>query len=347
MNRKKRHLYFLIGSTFVMLLLIQVFMDDLLINQSSPKPIVKKKKVVTVEETTVSKPNFNPVLSITLDRTILYLNPNDQRKIYAEIAYDTKNPFQKEAYSYSSSNESVATVSQDGVVTGVANGDAVITLESESGEIAAHCSVTVKRTKYLAITFDDGPGPYTDKLVDGLVKYNSRATFFILGYNLENYPEQLKKEYQAHMEIGSHTYNHKNLKDAKKKKIKQEITSNAALIYSTIGSYPTLLRPPYGVIKEALCSQSSTPIILWSVDTEDWEYQDTNYLYRYLKRHAAEGEIILMHDIHEKSVDGFLKALPDLIGEGYEFVTVSELYQLKKRPLETGKVYYGPNLKSK
>lgn len=330
-----------------MLLLVQIFMDDLLTDNSNQKVVVTRKKVTTIEETTAQKNDFNPILSITFDRSILNLNPNDQRKIYADISYDTKTDLKKENYSYSSSDKKIATVDQNGMVTGISNGDAVITVESESGEISAHCSVSVKKTKYIAVTFDDGPGPYTDKLIEGLVKYNSRATFFILGYNLEEYPEQLKNAFNAHMEIGNHTYNHKNLKDAKKNLIKEEINSNADLIYKTIGSYPTLLRPPYGVIKKSIRSQSQLPIVLWSIDTEDWEHQNINYLYKYIKRNAGDGEIILMHDIHEKSVDGFLKALPDLVADGYELVTVSELYQLKHRPLESGNIYYGTNLKSK
>jgi peptidoglycan/xylan/chitin deacetylase (PgdA/CDA1 family) len=322
-------------------------MDDILSNQPDQKIALSKKKTVPVEETTKKNVDYNLISSITLDRTILCLNPNDQRKLYADISYETTNKEKNESYSYSSSNEAVATVNQEGIVTGVSNGDAVITLESKDGEIAARCSVSVKRTKYLAVTFDDGPGPYTDQLVDGLVKYNSRATFFILGYNLEEYPEQLKHEYESHMEIGNHTYHHKDLKEAKKKLIRSEINSNADLIYKTIGAYPTLLRPPYGVIKTTLREQSKVPIILWSVDTEDWEHQNTNYIYKYIKRHAGDGEILLLHDIHQKSVEGFLKALPDLIVDGYELVTVSELYELKQKPLEAGKIYYGTNLKSK
>ncbi len=346
MNKKKRHLYFLIGTTFMFLLLIQVFIDELINENPVSKLMVYENETATVTATTKPQ-NLNFVKSITLDRSILRLNPNDQRQIYSEVIFDENSDFKKEGYTFSSSDESVATVNQSGVVTGISNGDAIITLESESGKVSAHCTITVQKVKYLAMTFDDGPGPYTDKLVNQLTTYNSRATFFILGYNLENYKEQLKHAYESHMQIGNHTYHHKNLKDAKSKYIRSEINSNRKLIYETIGAYPTLLRPPYGVIKKSLLEQSDVPIALWSVDTEDWEHQNVNYLYKYIMNHAGDGEIILMHDIHKKSVEGFLKALPELLAHDYELVTVSELYQLKHKEMVPQKIYYGTNLKSK
>ena len=145
------------------------------------------------------------------------------------------------------------------------------------------------------------------------------------------------------MEISSHTYSHQNLKTLSKKKIKSEIFKTRDAVKKVTGNAPTLLRPPYGNYNSTVSKNAGVPMIYWSVDTEDWKHRNANYISKYIVSHAGDGEIVLLHDIHPTSVDGFIKALPKLRKKGYELVTVSELYAIKGKTLKKGVMYFGPN----
>ncbi len=344
MNRKKRHLYFLIGMTLVMLLLVQVFIDDILTDYDTSKTANSSNRLQQQKMQQARQKDYRRIAQITIDKDKISLNAGDNRYLYTRIQYDGQKDLPDEPLVWESSDPSVATVNQNGVVTGIEDGEADITLYSDSRQVSAVCHVSVKPTRYVAMTFDDGPGPYTQSLLNALNTYHCKATFFIVGYNLENYPNELKEASNSFMEIGNHTYHHKNLADADKKTIQKEINSNRDLIYEITGAYPTLLRPPYGVKKAALRKCCDVPIILWSVDTEDWSHQNVRYIRKYLLGHLGDGEIILMHDIHEKSVKAMIQTLPEIINRGYELVTVSELYQIKGMDLTSGQLHYSTNL---
>lgn len=286
---------------------------------------------------------YSKVKSISLNNDKIYLNKGDKRYLTATINY--KNVAKKkEPVYWKSSNPKVATVSQNGVVKGKSRGVAYIKIYSKYSNKYARCKVVVsKKIKYVAFTFDDGPGKYTDKLLDALSKYHSKATFFVVGTSVKNYKSQLKNEYELGMEIGSHTYNHKNLKAISKSEVEKEITYTQNLIYSIIKAKPTLLRPPYGNYNSTVAKLAGVPMIYWTDDTLDWKYRDAKYVAKYILTHTKDGDIILLHDIHSTSVDGFIKALPKLRKKGYELVTVSELYKIKNKKLKTGKMHFGPN----
>ena len=301
----------------------------------------KTGKVKVRCKITVREP-YNKITSIKLKSSHIQLGKNDTRTIKPVINYGKNTKYTNEPISWSSMNNKIATV-KNGVVKGKKNGTTYIKVQSKYTNKVAKLKVTVKKTKYIAFTFDDGPGDYTNKLLTALDKYQSKATFFVLGNRVNAYKKQLKREYDLGMEVGSHTYAHKNLKSLNKAAIKSEITKTRDAVKKIIGENPTLLRPPYGNFNTTVSKNAGVPMIYWSVDTEDWKHRNVKYVSKYILDHSHDGEIILLHDIHPTSVDGFIKALPKLKKKGFELVTVSDLYAIKGKKLKNGVMYYGPN----
>ncbi len=193
--------------------------------------------------------------------------------------------------------------------------------------------------KIVALTFDDGPGPYTSRLIDILNNNKAHATFFMLGKNLSIYKDAVKKAYDNQMEIGYHSYNHKNFKRQKLETIVEEFNESNETLKSITGDTFHLIRPPYGSINEKIKESLDASFILWNVDTEDWRHKNTDYLKDYVLEKAQDGNIILFHDIHKSSVDAIEKLLPYLYVEGYQVVTVSQLAKVTKTDLELHKSY--------
>ena len=290
---------------------------------------------------------YNKVSSVSFPQNTVRLNIEDKRKLEPAIKFTGNKTYTTEPIEWSSSNNKVAKVSSKGVVNGQTNGTAYITIKSKFSGKKATCKLIVTPTKYIAFTFDDGPGIYTKKLVNALKKYDSKATFFALGRSVDKHKDALKYAHANGMEIGTHTYGHLNLKKCSKKKIKSEIQRGKDAIKKTIGVYPTLLRPPYGNYNKTVSKEAKLPMIYWSVDTLDWKHKKTKYVDKSIMRQSKGWDIVLLHDIHKTSVDGFIKALPKLKKKNYELVTVSELYQIYGTKLKDGVMYYGPMRKKK
>ncbi len=194
--------------------------------------------------------------------------------------------------------------------------------------------------KLLAITFDDGPGPYTAGLLDELAARGVKATFFVSGYRAARYPETLKRIVTEGHQLANHTYNHANLNTLSAAKIRQEVSSVQALITAAGGDEPAYIRPPYGNANKTVRANVSAPLINWAVDPEDWKYRNADTVCRRIVSGAYDGAIILVHDIHKTSVPGALAAIDQLLEEGYEFVTVQDLLRRRGVTPEAGKVYY-------
>ena len=184
--------------------------------------------------------------------------------------------------------------------------------------------------KYIAFTFDDGPSEAnTKEIVDFLNKYKSTATFFMLGNLMNRYPDIPKYVIDNNMEIGSHTYSHTNLKKLKINKVEEEINKTNEAYFNSTGGVINLIRPPYGSINEKIKSSFDYSYILWSVDTEDWRYKDVDHIVNHILEHAEDGDIILMHDIHQTTKEAVFKVVPELYVRGYRIVSVSELAKIK------------------
>lgn len=195
--------------------------------------------------------------------------------------------------------------------------------------------------KYVALTFDDGPGKYTKEIVDLLVKNNVKASFFMVGQNIKNYKSSVKYAYDNGMEICNHSQNHKNLKNLSKEDIEYEINSVDDMLEEIIGERARYYRSPGGNQNENVLNTIPKPCILWNVDTRDWESRDTQKIIDKTLKEVDDGDIILMHEIYKTTLDAVEPIIIKLKEKGYNFVTVTELYKIKGVPLENGKIYYG------
>lgn len=187
-----------------------------------------------------------------------------------------------------------------------------------------------KKKPMLALTYDDGPGEYTDKLLDCLEENNAHATFFMIGQNVPHYQDTVKKMASIGCEIGSHSYDHENLYNLTLEQAAQEYKKTDEVLIEACGQAATVARAPYGNWSSDIINAVGKPFFMWSLDSLDWSYKDVDLDYNeVINGDLTDGSIILMHDIHEASVEASLKIIPELIARGYKLVTVSELAQAK------------------
>lgn len=196
------------------------------------------------------------------------------------------------------------------------------------------------KKKLIAITFDDGPYPnVTNRILDLLEEYNAKATFFVMGNRVNDYSKTLMHIYESGHQIGNHTYSHKQLIKLNKKSIEYEVEYANEMINQIVEVGDTLLRPPYGEHNELVDNTVKVPMIAWSVDSQDWLSRDKDKIFEQVTSTIHENAIILMHDLYPTTADALEELIPYLIQEGYELVTVSELFERNGIELEAGKLY--------
>ena len=201
--------------------------------------------------------------------------------------------------------------------------------------------VHASETKYVALTFDDGPsGRFTEALLDGLYDRGARATFLLCGYRVEQYPELAQRIFDEGHEIGLHGYSHKTMRTMSRRSIAQEILDTEALLPE--GCQPVFLRPPGGFSSDPVVEVAKArglPILKWSVDPRDWATRDTAAIETFVLEKIRDGDIVLLHDMSESSVNAALAIVDQLLEEDFEFVTVSELAQIRRAKLIPGREY--------
>lgn len=193
--------------------------------------------------------------------------------------------------------------------------------------------------KIVAMTFDDGPHPQnTPRLLDMLKQRGIKCTFFTIGRSVDLYPAITKRIVDEGHEIGNHTYTHGNLSKMSESKVRNELNRGRDAIIRATGVNPRVMRPPYGALysnqRQWVLDAYGYPTILWSVDPMDWKDRDAGVVSRRLIARAHPGAILLAHDLHKTTIDAMPKTLDTLIGQGYKFVTVSELIQLTSEVAE-------------
>lgn len=188
----------------------------------------------------------------------------------------------------------------------------------------------------IALTFDDGPGPYTQQLLDILQKYNVNATFFMLGLQVPKYPDIVKKMYEQGNELGNHSVNHKDLTTLSSQEIQNEIQGTNNELDKIVNTSATVFRPPYGKLNSEVKQISNVPDILWSIDTLDWKTKNVDAIFNEVIGKVTNGDIVLMHDIYETSVQAVDKMIPALLEQGFQIVTISELAVAKQINLLPG-----------
>ena len=182
----------------------------------------------------------------------------------------------------------------------------------------------------IAFTFDDGPGEYTDELLDCLEENNAHATFFMLGQNVGSWESTVQRMADIGCEIGSHSWDHPNLYDLSMDSVAKEFSDTDAALEKACGQKASVARAPYGNWSDDIISTVGKPFFTWSLDSMDWSYLDVNKDYdAVMNGDLTDGSIILMHDIHEPSVQAAIKMIPELVQKGYKLMTVSELAAAK------------------
>lgn len=201
-------------------------------------------------------------------------------------------------------------------------------------------SGTVEK-KYVALTFDDGPsGRFTRALLDGLEQRGVRATFLLCGYRIKDYPQETQRIYSSGHEIGLHGYSHSCMSKMCQEELEREIADTLALLPS--GCRPTFLRPPGGKCSKTVLDaarQADLGVLTWSVDPKDWASHDASAIERMVISTVRDGDVILLHDMSDSSVEAALAIVDTLMDQGFTFVTAKELARLKGVTIEPGKMY--------
>lgn len=196
-------------------------------------------------------------------------------------------------------------------------------------------------TKYAALTFDDGPsGRFTRRLLDGLAEREAKATFMLCGYRIEDYPNEAQRIFDEGHEIVIHGYSHDSMCPMTQAQVALEIEKTAALLPD--GCEAVFLRPPGGLCSDAVyaaAKDANLAVLTWSVDPKDWATHDTAAIVRRVTEQTSDGDIILLHDMSDSSVTAALQIIDILSQRGFQFVTVSELAEIKDTEIQPGEVY--------
>ncbi len=194
----------------------------------------------------------------------------------------------------------------------------------------------------IALTFDDGPRrDTTQALLDGLAQRGVSATFFLIGGQVVGSEDLVRRMEAEGHQIGIHTYDHVTLSGLNWADFDAQVDKTRRLLHNIVGRSDFLLRPPYGFYDESVQVMADCPIILWSVDPEDWGDKSVDRIVRHIVEHARDGAVILLHDIYPTSVEAALRAVDELHARGYLFVTVEQLFEAKGVELQDGEVYRG------
>lgn len=270
-----------------------------------------------------------------------------KKRLRLAVTYVPKNASNGKV-TWSSSNKKYATISKKGVIhpnKAGAGRTVIFTAKSVDGsnvEQSIAIRIIDRSKPMVALTFDDGPSyTYTSRIVNQLKKYDARATFFVLGCKLGDVSTQslVKTSFQYGNEIASHTYNHKQLSALSAVDVKWESDATKNAIKKITGINPFLTRPPYGAYNDLVKATVDTPLILWSIDTRDWETRNAASTVNTVLNSVKDGDIVLMHDIYDATASAAEQLIPELVNRGYQLVTVSELATYKKVELLQGQGY--------
>lgn len=206
--------------------------------------------------------------------------------------------------------------------------------------VSQYTGRTLDKTKpAVALTFDDGPSNQTGRILDALEKDGGLATFFLVGDRVEKYAETAQREYASGCLVGTHMYSHNKLTDMTAAEVENELNQCRAIHLSVIGAQPSVARPPYGSANATVREAMNLPLINWSLNSNDWETRDADRIYNDVMNNIQDGDIVLFHDLKDFSASAIERIVPALTKQGYQLVTVQELFELKGRTLEPGVLY--------
>lgn len=195
----------------------------------------------------------------------------------------------------------------------------------------------------VALTYDDGPARnVTPRILKLLEDNGGRATFFMVGIQVEKSMDIVKQVSDQGSEVANHTYHHKMMNKINPVELRYELEQNNQVISDACGISPILMRPCGGARTadgmEAV-GAISMPAIMWSIDTQDWKTRDAQSTIQTIRENVKDGDIILMHDLYSASADASEVIIPELVAQGYQLVTVSELASYRGGMLP-GAIYF-------
>jgi len=195
----------------------------------------------------------------------------------------------------------------------------------------------------IALTYDDGPHNIrTTAILDIMEEHGVVATFFVLGSEVERNPDVLLRAFNMGSEISNHTWSHPWANRSSAETLRNQLQRTHDIILSTIGVPPVNMRPTYGNITDdlqSLAREFDYPLILWSIDASDYLEQSPAAIYDHIMERVQDRDIILLHDIHDRTVEASRRLIPSLIEQGYQFVTISELFYFSNITPSPGERY--------
>lgn len=207
--------------------------------------------------------------------------------------------------------------------------------------LQADAPVDLPEQKLIALTFDDGPRrSTTTRLLDGLAERGVKATFFLIGCQIADNEDVVRRMDREGHQIGVHTFDHVQLTELNQADFDTQVGTTRTLLKDLLGHNDFLLRPPFGKWDEGVRTRAGCPIILWSIDPEDWDDKNTARVVEEVVSQARDGSIILLHDIYAQSVDAALQIVDRLHAEGYYFCTIDQLFAARGISLKAGQVYW-------
>ena len=192
----------------------------------------------------------------------------------------------------------------------------------------------------VALTFDDGPYRNNTKAIMELFEqYGGRATFFVVGYHLDVYTEATLEAYRRGFQIGNHTLNHPALRQISDAEGMEEIVGLNRKLNELGIPGDVMLRPPYGEFTQYLQENLTVPMIGWNVDSADWLSKDAEKIYERVVGKVKDGDIVLLHDLHDATAEAMQRVVPALVEQGFQLVTVEELFRMKGIEPKAGEYY--------
>ncbi len=195
----------------------------------------------------------------------------------------------------------------------------------------------------VALTFDDGPGEETGRLLEIFRKNGGKATFFIEGSCINDNAEMVKTLFDEGHQVANHSWDHKNFTELKEKAIKDQILMTRAKIIEVTGEDCVFVRPPFGAYNDIVKSVGediNVCFINWSVDSLDYKTGDADAVYNEIINNVSAGDIVHCHDCRKETADAMEKLVPELIAKGYQLVTVSQLMKYSSDKLKSGGIYF-------
>lgn len=277
-----------------------------------------------------------PITALEMGRDLYKVKPGNTRQL--ELLPTPADV--QEIFTWTTSDPAIVTVDENGIVTGVAYGTATVTATGKYSGLSVSCQVKVCNVKQIAITFDDGPSPYTTQLLDYLLEHDFKVTFFLVGDRLTSYPNTLKRQVDEGHEIGYHSYAHVEQTTLSNDKIISDFEKSEQTLKDITGAEFTLWRTPGGGYNTRVLNCIDLPHIMWSVDSYDWKVRNTQKVYANIMHQAHDGGIVLIHDLYSFSVNGAKLAMDELWAGDYEFVTVTEILSRDGTPPEPNTNYF-------